>query len=57
MDATVPPLSLVVQEGVALLGQLAVVAHGLQRGQDLLETGPLLHRPPPPHAAVSTLAR
>lgn len=39
---SLPPFSLVVQEGVTLLRKLAVVWHGLQRGEDLLEARPFL---------------
>lgn len=40
---SLPPFSLVVQEGVALSGKLAVFWHGLQSGEDLLEHWPFLH--------------
>lgn len=39
---SLPPFSLVVKEGVALLRKLAVVWHGLQGGEDLLEHWPFL---------------
>lgn len=40
---SLPPFSLVVQEGVTLLRKLAVFWHGLQSGEDLLEHWPFLH--------------
>lgn len=39
---SLPPFSLVVKEGVALLRKLAVVWHGLQGREDLLEHWPFL---------------
>lgn len=41
---TLPPFSLVVKERVALLRKLAVVRHGLQSREDLLEHWPLLSK-------------
>lgn len=41
---SLPPFSLVVKEGVALLRELAVIWHGLQSGEDLLEHWPYLNQ-------------
>lgn len=41
---SLPPFSFVVKEGVALLRELAVIWHGLQSGEDLLEHWPFLNQ-------------